>query len=544
LQSNDIRNGKIRVAQIMNQYQAIKILTGKAVWVQNPPAPYLLVCFTIFIPHRPLLIFRVLEPSVRRRFSAHNHSLNTSRREPKMIKQLMERGFIHRSADTLSKVLESNVQQADSSQDLQKFMEQKDVKKADLEQAKQDLNEAIGREENRASKKEDKVVFFPRDPVISLVQSSLQDYCDTRKPNEIVKKSDAVRGAAADEIPITDKELSEDLRDFLAPEKEKLFSDFEKLDLGWANCTLAAGLRAWRGRHPFNPSPATPYKIGNNARVILVSDWASGLPRARKVADAIRLRLNDAEAASRDKHVIHLGDVYYSGWANEYAANFLSCWPVDKPEQASSWSLNANHDMYSGGKGYFEYLLADQRFQAQERSSFFSLENDNWQLLGLDTGYHTSTFDPHDLYGDQNLWISQRLTNVDKTGILLSHHQPFSAFESGGDKILEKLQGPLAAGHVRGWFWGHEHRCTLYKASHNIQYPRCIGHGGIPFYVETDPLPEDKGVIYEYRDGIEDLFELWNYFGFIVLDFDADVINVRYINELNNEHKSETFTRK
>lgn len=461
-----------------------------------------------------------------------------------MIKQLIERAFIHRSATTLSQVLDSNIQQADSSPDLQKFMAEKQVVKADLEQAAQELNEAIQREENRVAKKEDQVVFFPRDPVLSLVQSSLQSYCEIKKPNEVLRKSEGIRAAAVGEVPITDKELSGDLRELLAPEQEKLFSDFEKLDLGWANCTFAAGVRAWQGRHPFNKSAATPYVIGNNARIILVSDWASGLPRARKVADAIRLRLNDAEAANRDKHVIHLGDVYYSGWDTEYDANFLSCWPVDKPERASSWSLNANHDMYSGGKGYFEHLLGDARFKAQEKSSFFSLENDGWQLLGMDTGYHTATFDPHDIYGDQHLWISHRLDSVDKTGILLSHHQPFSAFEKGGEKMLEKLQGPLATGRVRGWFWGHEHRCTFYKESHGIQYPRCIGHGGIPFYLDNDPIPQDKGVIYEYREGFDDLFESWNYFGFVVLDFAGDLLKVRYINELNYEHKSEIFTRK
>lgn len=458
-----------------------------------------------------------------------------------MIKQLLERGFISKGAETLSTVLDSNVSQADTSPKLQEFMREKNVEKTHLEEAHQALVEARVREQNRTPQKEDKVAFFPRDPVMSIVQSTLQEYCETRKPNHVLKQSEAVRGAAPGEIAITDEELTEDLSEFIAPTKDKLFDDFEKLDIGWANCTLAAGIRGWRGRYDFNPKSATPYKIGPNARVILVSDWASGLPRAKKVADAIRQRLAEPEATNRDKHVIHLGDVYYSGWANEYDANFLSCWPVDKAGEISSWALNANHDMYSGGKGYFDYLLSDERFEPQEKSSFFSLENDKWLLLAMDTGYHTNWFDPHDLYGDQDKWIANRLANTDKTGILLSHHQPFSAFEKGGEKILAKLNGPLAAGRVRGWFWGHEHRCTFYKPMHQIQYPRCIGHGGIPFYVSDDPLP--NGVVYEYRDGFDDLMETWNYFGFVVLDFENDVINVHYINERNQEHKFETLTR-
>jgi len=199
--------------------------------------------------------------------------------------------------------------------------------------------------------------------------------------------------------------------------------------------------------------------------------------------------------------------------------------------------------MYSGGKGYFDYLLSDKRFELQENSSFFSLENDKWLLLGLDTGYHEKMFDPHDLYGQQNMWAYKRLLTSKKTGILLSHHQPFSAFEKKGKKILDKLQTPLQENLVRAWFWGHEHRCTFYRPMQHIEYPRCIGHGGVPFYVSNDPLPTANGVIYEYRDGFDDLLESWNYFGFVVLDFEDDIINVRYINERGYKHKEETFTR-
>jgi hypothetical protein len=462
-----------------------------------------------------------------------------------MIKQFLERGFMLKSADTLKQTMESNIAEAGTSASLKAAMEENEVEKRDLEIARQELADAITREAARPPAKEDKVSFFPRDPVLSIVQSSLQQYCEERKANHIIDKSTEIRAARQGEIPVANRELDNELTELFAPTQGKLLNAFEKLDVGWANCTLAAGIRRWQGRYPFNDQPATPYTIGNNARVILLSDWGSGLARAQKVAEAIRKELLDPKAAQRDKHVIHLGDVYYSGWAKEYESNFLPYWPVREGEadKYSSWTLNANHDMYSGGKGYFDYLLGDARFKAQEHSSFFSLENDNWLLLGLDTGYHQNTFDPHDLYGEQHTWAHKRLANTDKTGILLSHHQPFSAFEKGGEKILAKLQAPLLAKLVRGWFWGHEHRCTFYESRENIQYPRCIGHGGIPFYVEDNPLPAADGVIYEYREGFDDLFESWNYFGFVVLDFEDDTIKARYINERGTQHKDETLTR-
>ena len=448
-----------------------------------------------------------------------------------------------KSADTLIRSFADTQQKPES---IRALLETQEIEKEDLAEAREQLTEAVRRERQATPKKEDNVSYFPRDPIMCLAQSTLHQYCESKKPEKILQRSDQIRAANPQgEIPIADRELSADLSDFLSEKRQRsFFQDFELADIGWANCTLAAAVRAWHGRYTFNPNPAAPYKISNKARVLLFSDWGSGLPRAQKVAKEIRKALLDPVAADRDKHVIHLGDVYYSGWAKEYEANFLPFWPVQEGESArySSWTLNANHDMYSGGKGYFDYLLGDKRFTPQQRSSMFSLENDNWILLGLDTGYHQETFDPHDLYGYQNEWVEASLKGKNKGGILLSHHQPFSAFEPGGEKILNKLRNTLDSALVRAWFWGHEHRCVLYKEREKIAYPRCIGHGGIPFYV-ADPIPDGSDVIYEYREGFDDLLESWNYFGFVIMDFNGDQIDVRYVNERGTQHHQETITR-
>jgi hypothetical protein len=119
-----------------------------------------------------------------------------------------------------------------------------------------------------------------------------------------------------------------------------------------------------RGNHPFNPRPAE-YAISDSARLVVVGDWGTGLPRARAVASYMAEEVADALAHWREAHVIHLGDVYYSGLPSEIRQHVLACWPVT-PEQAragvTSWALNGNHDMYSGGFGYFETLLGDPRF--------------------------------------------------------------------------------------------------------------------------------------------------------------------------------------
>src|SRR5204863_9774529 len=81
--------------------------------------------------------------------------------------------------------------------------------------------------------------------------------------------------------------------------------------------------------------------------------------------------------------------VYYSGWAREYDKHFFPFWPVQlgEADQIFSWGLNGNHDMYSGGYGLFDHMLADPRFKHQAGSSWFSIENRHWRIVGLDTAW-------------------------------------------------------------------------------------------------------------------------------------------------------------
>ena len=467
-----------------------------------------------------------------------------------MISQLLNRDFMLRSTHRLHQAIKAQSKKYDNGDfDVIRQMEEAAVEPDDLQRAAEAFNGVLQKESNAFDQHGE--VFFPRDAVVSIVQSALQQYCDEKRQQNVI--SQPRRAAATKNIAVTDYQMDPALAEFLSgpPPQRGLWKKYELLDIGWANCLAAIGVRKLFSSHPFNSQPAVPVKIGNRARVILVGDWGSGLDRAQKVASVIRDQIDDPSATTRDKHVIHLGDVYYCGLPREYENNFLKYWPVQSKEAStiSSWTLNANHDMYSGGWGYFEYVLRDDprfkrhRDRDDNASSFFSLENNDWQILGLDTGYHDNLiFDAHDLYGDQPSWVADRIAkNPKKNCILLSHHQPFSAFESGGDKLLKKLEAPLRRGGVRAWFWGHEHRCALYQPREGIEYPRCIGHGGVPFYVSKKKLP--LGVSYEYKEGFRNLVEKWNYFGFAVLDFEDQVINVRYINERGNKHHEERIVK-
>jgi hypothetical protein len=314
-------------------------------------------------------------------------------------------------------------------------------------------------------------------------------------------------------------------------------------DPRWALTLLAMGWKGLNGPAKFVDAPPL-VRIANDADVFLVGDWGSGLPRARKVARQIQKGLAEGERV--EQHVIHLGDVYYSGFDSEYRRRFLDCWPVREGSEVGSFALNGNHDMYSGGHGYYGTCLADPRFSRQQGCSFFALENDHWQFLGLDSSYEDGG-----LHGRQAEWAREMIESAAPAlnHVLLSHHQLFSAHEPGARVLGEKIRGVLASGKVDGWFWGHEHRCIQYEATtwegSRIGFASCLGHGGIPEYLVMDDghtMPSPWA--YEYLKQHGTGWEPWDTFGHAVLELRGPRLTIRYIDEDGDEHHRVDLTRR
>jgi hypothetical protein len=198
--------------------------------------------------------------------------------------------------------------------------------------------------------------------------------------------------------------------------------------------------------------------------------------------------------------------------------------------------------MYSGGYGYFDDLLGEERFvrwQSDSRgqpSSFFELFNEDWQILGLDSSYEDGG-----LEGPQPLWLEERLKHRgQRKSLLLSHHQFFSAYDKCGEALIQKATPILTTHPVTAWFWGHEHRSMTFAAVPEVKCGRCVGDGGVPVYQwhginDAYPAPGK----YEHRRYFHSLLERWAYMGFAVLDFDGPAIKVRYIDETGFEHHAE-----
>lgn len=375
--------------------------------------------------------------------------------------------------------------------------------------------------------------FISSDPVLSITQSALEQYIAHKRATTVDPPSTGRRGDGGDQAdPVTGTRID-----------RRILDQFSVTDPGWVSSLIAMGIQKFRNPRKFNATPAQSVEMKDRCRLVVVGDWGSGLPRAQATAVAMRKYIDECLANDIDCHVVHLGDVYYSGWDFEYDERFLPYWPVGKAEHSriGSWSLNGNHDMYSGGFGYYDTLLADTRFARQEKSSFFRLYNKSWQILGLDTAY-----DDNGLRDPQAKWVEDTVgANPQKT-MLLSHHQFFSAYEpseSVGAVLRTKLKRVLGSGRIDAALWGHEHRCIAYSSHEQIRYPRLIGHGGVPVYMtraETDAYVEPA--TFEDRRFIGNWPEKWAYMGFAVLDFDGPALTTRYVDEAGFQTKQEQFS--
>jgi hypothetical protein len=444
-----------------------------------------------------------------------------------MISQLIDQAFLRNRIPEIVELLKSRSNKlATADAGTRERAEAAGVTEESLKEAAAKLDDIPPME--RPGERE--AAWLPCDPHLSLIQSSLEEaYRSAGAVDE-----GARRGLAGEPDPITDLSLKED---WIPRRTRPFMRQAEESDaFGWGlSFAVARAIRALHGRSDFPSTPQT-LPLGGKARLILVGDWASGVPRAAKVADQIKLQLATPEAADRDCHVIHLGDVYYAGRSFEYDLRIHDPWPVTSADSSKvkSWCLAGNHDMFAGGQPYFDFLNRDNRFAHQGGCSYFALENEHWLILGLDSSYTLEGLkgDVGALALPQWQWIKDLAARIpNKKVMLLSHHQPFSAWEEPSPKLVEALAPLLRRSRaVEAWFWGHEHRCAVYAPTNNIKYPALIGHGGVPVY-SSNKAPKQYAVRYFDQRKFTHMMESFSYMGFAVVDLDGASGHVRYIDE-------------
>lgn len=196
--------------------------------------------------------------------------------------------------------------------------------------------------------------------------------------------------------------------------------------------------------------------------------------------------------------------------------------------------------MYSGGHGYFDVLLADTRFERQNRCSYFALQNDDWQILALDSSYKDP--DHADLESPQDTWLAERIAQADTRGtVLMTHHQPFSPYEEVTAPLARTVAGALGGRKLDAWLWGHEHRCAVYDPNlawaptgydANALYAAVVGHGGVPnLLADQQPGPNAPDISWQLADYYELGDDHWGLGGFAVLSFDGPQLSIQYYDE-------------
>jgi hypothetical protein len=300
----------------------------------------------------------------------------------------------------------------------------------------------------------------------------------------------------------------------------------------------------------YPPGTRSPgiYPMDDRYLVALAADWGSGTDSAYRVAQLI------ADHQPKPDCTIHMGDVYYSGTAREFRDYFLpaDAWPRGTRR---TFALNGNHEMYSGGEGYFGTALP----ALGQEASYFCLENAYWRIVALDTGYYAKTlpllelFDSNliKLHRDIRAWLKDVVfpDPADRRPVvLLSHHNWFSAFDREYRRIGRQLAPYLD--RVILWIWGHEHRFAGYAPfgfGGATVRARCIGHGGMPIELGKAPRRERRLVFSDERDDPGATAEVggkgrFGYCGFATLRFDARTLTVRYIDDKGTELLEERWS--
>lgn len=308
----------------------------------------------------------------------------------------------------------------------------------------------------------------------------------------------------------------------------------------WIPAGIDAILEHFNSKAPFKiATDRSRITLPDTCKVALLADWGADNIHAKRLGQLAISRGADI--------VIHLGDIYYSGSQSE-CQTFLRNWPLrggdGNPVVGKSFALNGNHEMYSRGRYYFTTVLEG----LGQEASYFILSNNWWQLHALDTAYV-----PFSISGgttDSNLkpqwdWLVSNITsNPGKKNILLSHHQPLSAhlteYEQSYTLRQEfyQLQSATQTRAIFAWFFGHEHRCTIYDDNDPKAWfkARLIGNGSIPHPPQEELAPDkddtqtsatpfaavNKGSV----DGGPVAIST-----FALLSFDRDKCTVEYINE-------------
>ena len=293
---------------------------------------------------------------------------------------------------------------------------------------------------------------------------------------------------------------------------------WELLDVRWTEALLA-WLEHLDNRAPFKTTPAS-VTIENRAVLAVAGDWGTG-PFS---SSAPSIAVANAMQAAKPDYSVHLGDVYYAGTLSEENIDMRG-WPHGR---LGGFTLNSNHEMYSGAIGYYSELA--KHFPIQQGTSYFSLHNDAWLIVGLDSAYAA---DELNLYMDGKLnqaqvtWLGSLPKN--KRVVVLSHHQPYDLLGSKKAALYDEVARAL--GRVPDyWYWGHLHNAVSYAPREKF-HGRCAGHGAIPYGNASELAGNTNVSWYETQNAGDKNYPERVLNGFVKISLDGNLLSESFIGE-------------
>lgn len=283
---------------------------------------------------------------------------------------------------------------------------------------------------------------------------------------------------------------------------------WQQLDPGWteAFAVYLETLLPLGGKQPFLANPQV-IQIPDRVTIGIVGDWGTGdWGTAANPAPSTDVR--NHLALLKPDITIHLGDVYYAGTTDQELHSLIKIWPSGT---RASFTLNSNHEMYSGAKPYFAAIVQPP-FDQQKGCSYFALENSKWIVVGLDSAY----FSPeNDLYlnglifpigasNEQASFLQAQSAKAQAAGkqlIVFTHHNGLDLSGTTSNDLFTQVLGACAGGATPSyWYWGHNHAGAIYKPFGDSGILcRCCGHGALP-WGQSSELSGSAGVAwYETR---------------------------------------------
>ena len=276
------------------------------------------------------------------------------------------------------------------------------------------------------------------------------------------------------------------------------------------------------------PKPvALPKATSGDIKIAILGDWGTGQSDAQQVMKSA--------ISKKPDYLIHLGDVYYTGTPPFHLdeiylgedmeqEHLVDLWPKNMAT-GRSFTMNSNHEMYCGARGLFQVALANDIFAAQQGKSYFLLQNEAWQIFGLDSGFASPDFlKMNGALNQEQIDFVRANVDRSKQTLFLTHHTGISPdgtqilynnVEQTTGLILDvsnalsptelptPTSGPAQPQYAPDyWYWGHVHDGIVYtpwKIGGKDCNMRCSGNASMPYGAPWgltragSTLPFDKG---------------------------------------------------